>query len=145
MNKMSEKQAEHILREAGLLVDVPAGQKLQIMQGDVVRVTVSFSYRGKALSFGLRVCIGKKGVFFDEIAYATKALSVPASADFLAYTPYVDISTAAIAPEANLDLYAKLTGLPGADLFTPYYLDVIDILGAPEFRNFAITEYVKQV
>lgn len=124
-------------------VEVAPSGKLAVMRGDVVRVTVGFSYRGTALSFGLRVAIGNKGVTFDEIAYATKSMSVPASADFLPYTAYVDISTAVIAPQADLDLYAKLTGLPGADLLTPYYLNVIDVLGAPEFQNFVITDYSK--
>ena len=132
-------EAERLMGE----VDVAPPGKLIVMRGDVVRVTVGFSYRGTALSFGLRVAIGNKGVTFDEIAYATKALSVPASEDFLPYTADVDISTAAIAPQANLDLYAKLTGIPGADLFTPYYLNVIDVLGAPEFENFVITDYNK--
>ena len=124
-------------------VEVAPSGKLAVMKGDVVRVTVGFSYRGTALSCGLRVAIGNKGVTFDEIAYATKSMSVPASADFLPYTAYVDISTAAIAPQPNLDLYAKLTGIPGADLFTPYYMDVIDVLGAPEFKDFKITDYSK--
>jgi hypothetical protein len=139
MQSLYERQVEAIMGGLGI---APSG-KLTVMRGDTVRVTVSFSYRGTALSFSLRCAIGNKGVTFDEIAYATTAISVPASANFVPYTAYVDISTAAIAPQANLDLYAKLTGLPGADLFTPYYLDVIDVLGAPEFQNFVITDYSK--
>lgn len=139
MQSLYQRQIEAIMGGLGV---APSG-KLTIMKGDTVRVTVGFSYRGSALSFSLRAAIGNKGVTFDEIAYATKSLSIPASADFLPYTAYVDISTSAIAPQANLDLYAKLTGLPGADLFTPYYMDVIDVLGAPEFQNFVITDYSK--
>lgn len=139
MQSLYERQMETIMGGLGV---APSG-KLTVTRGDIVRVTVSFSYRGSALSFGLRCAIGNRGAGFDEIAYAIKSLSVPASADFLPYTAYVDISTAAIAPQTNLDLYAKLTGLPGADLFTPYYLDVIDLLGAPEFQNFVITDYSK--
>lgn len=139
MESLYERQVETIL---GGLEVAPLG-KLTVIRGDTVRVTVNFSYRGTALSFSLRVAIGNKGATFDELAYAIKALSVPASADFLAYTAFVDISTSAITPQANLDLYAKLAGLPGADLFTPYYLDVIDLLGAPEFQNFVITDYSK--
>jgi len=130
---------EQLLGETGI---APPG-KLTVMRGDRVRVTIGFNYRGTALSFSFRAAIGNKGYIFDEIAYATKAISLPASADFLGYTSFVDISTAAITPQANLDLYAKLTGLPGADLLTPYYLDVIDVLGAPEFSGFAITDYSK--
>jgi len=130
---------EQLLGETGI---APPG-KLTVMRGDRVRVTIGFNYRGTALSFSLRVAIGNKGYTFDEIAFATKALSVPASDGFLAYTAFVDISTAAIAPQDNLDMYAKLTGIPGADLLTPYYLDVIDVLGAPEFSGFAITDYSK--
>ncbi|GAI81778.1 unnamed protein product, partial [marine sediment metagenome] len=41
-------------------VEVAPSGKLTVMKGDVVRVTVGFSYRGTALSFGLRVAIGNK-------------------------------------------------------------------------------------
>ena len=139
MQSLYERQMEAILGGVGV---APPG-KLTVMQGDIVRVTFSFSYRGTALNFSMRAAIGNKGVTFDEIAYATKALSVPASADFITYTDSVDISTSPISPQANLDLYAKLTGIPGADLFTPYYLDIIDVLGAPEFQDFVITDYSK--
>ena len=135
------RQIEQLLE--GMELGVAPPGKLTVMRGDTVRVTVGFSYRGTALSFSLRAAIGNKGVTFDEIAFATKAISLPASGAFVAYTSFVDISTAAITPQANLDMYAKLTGLPGADLLTPYYLDVIDVLGAPEFSGFAITDYSK--
>lgn len=139
MQSLYQRQVEALMGGLGV---APPG-KLAVMKGDIVRVTINFNYRGSALNFTLFCAIGNKGITFDEKAFATKTMSLPASADFLPYTAFVDISTAGMAPQANYDLYAKLIGLPGADLYTPYYLDIIDVMGAPEFQNFVITDYSK--
>ncbi|MBA7696357.1 hypothetical protein ES703_105004 [subsurface metagenome] len=46
-------------------------------------------------------------------------------------------------PGENYDLYAKIMGVPGPDIFSPALLNVLDVLGAAEFRNFEITGYEK--
>lgn len=145
MRVMSEKQAERILRQAGLLVDVPAGQKLQIMQGDVVRVSFAFDYRGPAQSVTPYASIGKITLgIFDEIAYASgPKKNLSQSYDWLSYTGYVDINTSNCKPETNYDVYVKLLEYPSQTYVK--LVDVIDVLGLAEFRNFAITEYNKLV
>jgi len=40
-------------------------------------------------------------------------------------------------------MYAKIMGVPGPDIFTPEYLNVIDVLGAAAFRNFKVDSYEK--
>ena len=135
---MEQYQTLEQLLEVGA---APPG-KLQVMQGDKVRMTVAFSYRGSAISCTLRCSIGQRiaGVF-DEIAYATKAISLPASANLVAYTAFADISTSPIAPGTDYDIEAKISEYAGQTLVK--YDNVIDVLGAPEFQNFRITDYSK--
>jgi len=138
MPSLYERQVEAILGGLGV---APPG-KLTVMKGDTVRMTVAFNYRGSAINVMLRCSIGKRTVgIFDEIAYATKAISLPASAGFLSYTAFADISTTPISSEANLDIEAKITEYASATLVK--IDNVIDVLGAPEFQNFAITDYSK--
>lgn len=132
------QQLEGILQ--GIDLGVPAGQKLTVMQGQTVRMTVAFNYRGTAINCTLRCSIGKRTLtVFDEIAFATKAISIPQSIDFLAYTAFADISTSPIAPEANLDIEAKISEYTAQTLVK--IDNVIDVIGAPEFQGFAITDY----
>jgi hypothetical protein len=121
-------------------IGVPAGQKLTVMQGATVRMTVAFNYRGTAINCTLYCSIGSRilGVF-DERAVGTKALSLPQSIDFVPYTAFADISTTPIAPGTNYDIYAKIKEYPGIGM--PSYDNVIDVIGAPEFTGFAITSY----
>ncbi|MBA7570661.1 hypothetical protein ES708_12414 [subsurface metagenome] len=44
---------------------------------------------------------------------------------------------------AGYDMYAKIEGVPGPDIFAPTLLNVLDVLGAAEFLNFGITSYEK--
>ncbi|GAJ10746.1 unnamed protein product, partial [marine sediment metagenome] len=46
-------------------------------------------------------------------------------------------------PGTNYDLYAKIMGVPGPDIESPTLLNVLDVLGAAEFRDFEITRYEK--
>jgi len=140
--EMTEGEAERILMRAGLLTDVLAGQKLAIMRGDIVRVSFAFDYRGPAQPVTPYASIGKITLgIFDEIAYATgPAKSLTKAYDWLGYTGYVDIDTSLCSPETNYDIYVKLKEYPSQLV---EIADVIDVLGAAEFRNFAITEYIK--
>ena len=78
---------------------------------------------------------------FDEIAKASKALTIPASTDFAAYEAYVDINTAPISPKPNYDIYAKISEYTGQAY--NMVLNVIDVIGVPEFQDFAIKSYEK--
>ena len=131
-------QVELILQ--GMDIGVPTGQKLTITRGDIVRVTVQFSYRGTAISCTLYSSIGQVALgIFDEIAAASKAITIPASLDFATYEAFVDINTAPISPKANYDIYAKISEYTGQAYNG--ILDVIDVVGAPEFKDFGIKSY----
>jgi len=134
---LSAEHLEH-LWELGV---APPG-KLSIMQGETVRMTVAFSYRGKAITCTLRCSIGTRiaGVF-NESVYATKATSIPPSVDFLTYTAFADISTAPLSPGTDYDIEAKISEYAGQTLVK--IDNVIDVIGAPEFQNFRITDYSK--
>jgi len=137
MQSLYERQ----LAALGALGVAPPG-KLTVMRGDIVRMTVAFNYRGSAINVTLRCSIGQKNLgVFDEIAYATKPISLPQSMDFVPYEAYADISTAAIAPGMNYDIEAKIEEYTGQTLVKVD--NVIDVLGEPEFQNFVITDYSK--
>lgn len=138
MKQLYERQVEDILGGLGV---APSG-KLTVMQGDTVKMSVAFSYRGSAINVTLRCSIGKRTLgVLDEIAYATKTISLPQSAGFVAYTAFANISTSPIAPGTDYDIEAKISEYAGQTLVK--IDNVIDVLGAPEFQNFIITDYSK--
>lgn len=140
--EMSVQEAERILREAGIKTDVPAGQVLTISQGDVVRMSVSFAYRGPAKSVTLRCSIGTRiaGVFYESV-YGQKTINLAQSSDWSTYTAYADINTSGCSPSVGYDIEAKISEYTSATLVK--IDNVIDIIGAAEFQNFAITGYDK--
>jgi len=128
----------------GLGVEVPAGEKLTVAIGDTVRLHLAVDYRGPDIDGEIHVTYGKKGTWFDEDG--NKQNDIPAHFDrSIDWTPYTFDCDILIGGSAgtDYDLYAKIMGVPGADIFTPYYLNVLDVVGAVEFRNFAITSYEK--
>lgn len=133
-----ERQVESILGALG----VAPPEKLTISQGEWVRMTCSFRYRGKAINVNLRCSIGTRvaGIFYESV-YETKAISLPQSSDFLPYTAYADINTAGCSPSADYDIEAKISEYTSATL--KKYDNVIDVIGAPEFKDFNITDYSK--
>ncbi|GAI70736.1 unnamed protein product [marine sediment metagenome] len=142
-------QAEAILRGTGLEIvrqgigiAVPVGQKLTIMRGDIVRMNVSFDYRGIALTgLTLRCSIGQRVMVigFDEIAFGQASVDVAESIDFVGYTVFADIDTSPIESGANYDIEAKIEEYVGDTLVSRD--DVIDVIGAPEFTGFSIDSY----
>ncbi|GAI77846.1 unnamed protein product, partial [marine sediment metagenome] len=50
----------------GLGIAVPAGEKLTVMLGDVVRVLLQVEYRGPALSGKIHVSYGRQNLVFNE-------------------------------------------------------------------------------
>jgi len=129
---------ERLLQGVGIAVS--PGTKLTVWRGDIVRMHVSFNYRGPALALTLRCSIGQRvlGVF-DEIAYGQASVPLDQSFDFVPYTSYVDIDTSPISPGANYDIEAKIEEYPGETLVG--IDNVIDVIGAAEFQNFTITGY----
>jgi hypothetical protein len=133
---------EQLFQEVG--VGVSPGQKLQVAAGDTVRVTATIEYMGPALSDTFYAAIGTRGFAgFDEILIGQVGVSLgPSLYAFTPYTLTVNIPvTSAISPGTNYDLYVKLVGHPGAGM--PEVDDMIDVVGAPTFQNFKITDYSK--
>lgn len=120
-------------------IGVPAGGKLTIMRGDIVRVHASFDYRGPAGTLWFRASIGQTRMFvYDEIAMNRKAVYMPASADYVSYSEDIDIDSSPVGPAIGLHVRAEFEEHPDAKETIE---GVIDCLGAAEFRDFAITEY----
>jgi len=127
-----------------IVIAVPAGQKLTVMVGDTVRVHLGVDYRGPAIDGQIHVTFGSQDTWFNEDGNKQKDIPAhfDASMDWRAYPFTCDILIGG-SPGANYDLYAKIMGVPGPDIFTPTYLNVLDVLGAGEFRDFAIVSYDK--
>lgn len=130
--------ARRLLNSIG--VGVEAGNELTVMGGQTVRVLAQIEYRGPGSTATLYAAIGNRGLIsFDEIWAATAAsVDVGPSVDWVIYGLAVDIVTDADHP-GLFDIYAKIleTGDPGK----PEFADVIRVIGAAEFQNFAISSY----
>lgn len=134
-------QAEQIARQISLEgIGVPAGQVLTVIQGQTVRMNVTFNYRGKSIPCTLRCSIGTRvaGIFYESV-YGTKAITLPQSADFVTYTAFADIDTSGCSPSVGYDIEAKISEYTAATLVK--IDNVIDVIGAPEFQAFAIDSY----
>lgn len=125
--------------------------------GETLKVTATFQYSGPGYSgYKVRAAICQKAVWIpilqpmDEILFSeTGPLSVPSTPTLTLFTvpaglPPTGLNiviTSAISP-GLYELYAKMIGLPGADLYWYGPLDDIQIIGAQVFQNLAVT-YVK--
>ncbi|GAI71530.1 unnamed protein product [marine sediment metagenome] len=127
-------------------IAVPAGQKLTVMVGDTVRVHLAADYRGPAIDGEIHVSYGSQNAWFNEDGNKQSKPDLPVyfdqSMDFLPYEFACDIYIGG-SPGENFDLYAKIMGVPGPDIFSPTLFNVLDVLGAAEFQNFEIASYEK--
>lgn len=126
-------------------ISVPAGEKLEVMVGDVVRVHLGVDYRGPAINGVVHVSYGRQvGFVFNEDGNKQKDINVSfdQSMDWQAYEITCDVPIGG-STGSGYDLYAKIMGVPGPDIFSPTLLNVLDVLGEAEFRNFEITSYDK--
>ena len=128
----------------GIGVAAVAGEKLEVMVGDTVRVHLAVEYRGPAIDGTIHVSYGRQDTWFNEDGY--KQADIPVhfaqSMDWVPYEIACDVPIGG-SPGANYDLYAKIMGVPGPDIFSPTLLNVLNVLGAAEFQNFTITGYEK--
>jgi len=140
MQSLYERQVEAIVGALGV---APPG-KLTALVGDTVRVTLTVKYRGQAISGKIHVTFGQKDTLFNEDG--NKQTDIPVSfgpdMDWKTYTFTADVYIGGNTG-TNYDLYAKIMSVPGADIFTSTYMNVLDVLGAPEFQDFRITDYSK--
>ncbi|GAI84362.1 unnamed protein product, partial [marine sediment metagenome] len=126
----------------GIGVAALPGEKLTVMVGDTVRVHLGVDYRGPAIDGEIHVSYGRQDAWFNEDGNKQNDIPVAfdQSMDFLPYEFTCDIYIGGT-PGENYDLYAKIMGVPGPDIFSPSLLNVLDVLGAVEFRDFEITSY----
>ena len=128
----------------GIGVAALPGEKLTVMVGDTVRVHLGVDYRGTAIDGMIHVSYGRQDTWFNEDG--NKQSDIPVhfdqSMDFVPYEIVCDVPIGGT-PGSNYDLYAKIMAVPGPDIFSPTLLNVLDVLGAPEFQDFAITGYEK--
>ena len=123
---------------------VPLQDRLTLMAGDVLRVSIALPYRGPEVEFTLYGSIGQKGFFgFDEILSARATLPCPNSPDkYTTVMGEVDIEIVGtgftgiggISPGNDYDLYVKIEEQP--DVMAEID-DVIDIAGstAPDMTS----------
>jgi hypothetical protein len=141
MQSLYESQVEAIMKGVG----VSAGSKLYgVMPGDSVRVKATIQFRGPAYSDTFYAAIGNYAVAFDEIWVGSVAVNFQQSYDWVTYELTVDIPITKVAnfpwTPGWFDIYAKLTK---AGVLTPRLDNMIEVLLAPEFQNFVLTDYSK--
>ncbi|MBA7686097.1 hypothetical protein ES703_94536 [subsurface metagenome] len=145
MQQLNILSVERLLEGVeGLGVAVSPPGKLTVMLGEVVRVLLQVEYRGPALSGEIHVSYGRQNLWFNEDGnkQADIVADFPQSFDWVLVGFVCDITIGGDFG-TGYDLYAKIEGVPGADIFTDTYLNVLDVLGAAEFRNFEIASYDK--
>jgi len=131
---------ERLLQEVG--VAALPGEKLTVMVGETVRVHVSVDYRGPTIDGAIWVAIGRQDTWFNEDFYNRIEVTFPASIDWATYDYTCDVPITD-RPGTDYDMYAKIMEVPGPDIFAPTLLNIIDVIGVAEFRNFEITSYEK--
>ncbi len=115
---------------------------LELAVGDTLRVKVGGSHAGAKIGGTLRVAMWKPSLLdpHNEILFATKPNSIPASADLTPFEETVDIPiTSAVKPSSQWGLYAKISGITGADVYTGFLENVIKIAGGVAPGQGAIT------
>jgi len=131
---------EGVLDEVG--VSAIPGEKLTVLVGDTVRVRLSVDYMGPDMDGAVWVAIGEKDTWFNEYFASRTPVHFDASSDFVSYDIIADV-VIGDRPGTNYDMYAKIMEVTGPDIFTPNYLNVLDVIGAAEFRNFKVDGYEK--
>jgi len=124
-------------------------QQIVVRPGNTIKVRSTFHYEGPPMTGRFRTALYYSGGIdpHDEIAFGHLSFSIPDSPE-----PGVDVSTApsdisVVVPAGyagtQFGLYTKLVDVPGADIFSPFYDNVIVIEGIePAFSNLVIASYV---
>ena len=114
---------------------VPVGEPLMVTPGQTVTVHMSVDYRGPAIDGAIYTGIGwRVGIVIEQFVHTFTSRTPVHFEDSYEFTPHefdcdVDILTLPPAEEllygTLLDMYAKIIEVPGADIYTPFYLGVI--------------------
>lgn len=118
--------------------------KLTVLVGETVRVTLSVDYRGSAISGAkIHISFGQKDTLFNEDGNKQgdiTNITFGPDSDWKTYTFTKDILIGG-SSGTNYDLYAKIMSVPGADIFTPTYLNVLDVIDITTFELLEETIY----
>jgi len=124
-------------------ISVAPPTQLTVTLGQTVRVTLRVYYTGPAQANPfIRVAFGDHGISFNEDTgkYTQQAITIPLCTTEQLLTFVVDVYMGGSATGVK-SLYAKILNISGSDVYTPYYDNVLNVLGAMTFRNFAVTDY----
>ena len=141
LERLFEEVEEGVVQQE---IGVAPGGLLTVMPGDKVRVTAQVDYMGGAINDVFYVAIGQRHpiIGFDEWWVAQVPISLAASTTWKTYTLTADVQIPSTEKNTNLcDVYCKIKGHLEAGL--PEYDGVIQVVGAPSFQNFKITDYSK--
>lgn len=125
---------------------MPPERIAPVMPGDTIRVVTEFDYVGPALPSARMIsAIWYPGIDpHNEIVRGEKALPIP---DSPPPGNHISITIDLLVPPAeyrtDYGLYSSIRDVPGPDIYTPYYENIITILGEPQFSGLAITSYTK--
>ncbi|KKN08227.1 hypothetical protein LCGC14_1058760 [marine sediment metagenome] len=136
------KEYERISNAGEVGVKALLGEKLTVQVGDTVRIRLMINYRGPDIDGAVWVAIGRQNAWFNEDFNSRTPAHFDPSSDFVPYEIVADV-VIDDRPGTDYDMYAKIMEVPGPDIFTPGYLNVIDVIGAAEFGNFTIDSYEK--
>jgi len=122
-------------------------QVLTVMPGDRVRVVTEFDYIGPKLDNARMIStIWYKSLLdpHNEIVRGEKVFNIPDSPPPGQHiTVQIDLLVPAADYRTDYGLYSSIRDVPGPDIYTQYYENIITILGEPQFGVLKITSYTK--
>ncbi len=114
---------------------VPVDEQLMVNPGQTATVHMTVDYRGKAIDGSIYTAMGwQVGIVIPEFYETFNSLTpvhFDASYDFTTYEFDCDVDILTLRPAEELlygtllDMYAKIVGVPGPDIYTPFYTGVI--------------------
>lgn len=135
-----------VTREVNLAV--PPERLAPVLPGDTIRVITEFDYVGPAQPNARMIsAIWYKSLLdpHNEIVRGEKVFNIP---DSPPPGQHLSIQIDLLVPPADwrddYGLYSSIRDVPGPDIYTPYYENLITIMGEPQFSNLAITSYTKR-
>jgi len=135
-----------VVREANLAV--PPERIAPVMPGDTIRIITEFDYIGPKLDLPRMITAIWRPTLLDphnEIVRGEKVFNIPDSpppGQHISVT--IDLLVPAADYRDDYGLYSSIRDVPGPDIYTDYYPNLITIMGEPQFSNSEITSYTKR-
>jgi len=127
---------------------VPPERIAPVMPGDTIRVITEFDYIGPKLDLARMITAIWRPTLLDphnEIVRGENVFNIP---DSPPPGQHLSVTIDLVVPEADwrtdYGLYSSIRDVPGPDIYTDYYPNLITIMGEPLFTNLRITSYTKQ-